>query len=94
MADMMQEVTKGQTSPYPHSGTAAGYVTEKTIGMPVAGKTGTTSDNLDKWFVGYTPYYVAATWYGYDNKIGRIPLQSSESNQALKNLGGCDVQGS
>ena len=84
MANMMQEVTKGQTSPYPHGGTAAGYVTEKSIGMPVAGKTGTTSDNLDKWFVGYTPYYVAATWYGYDNKIGRITLQSSESNQALK----------
>ncbi len=84
MADMMQEVTKGQTSPYPHGGTAAGYVTEKTIGMPVAGKTGTTSDNLDKWFVGYTPYYTAATWYGYDNKVGQITLQSSESNQALK----------
>ena len=87
MADMMQEVTKGQTSPYPHSGTAAGYVTEKTIGMPVAGKTGTTSDNLDKWFVGYTPYYVAATWYGYDNdnedKV-RIKLLPPEYNQALK----------
>ena len=34
--------------------------------MPVAGKTGTTSDNYDRWFVGYTPYYVAAVWSGYD----------------------------
>ena len=31
-----------------------------------AGKTGTTSDNKDRWFIGYTPYYVAAVWYGYD----------------------------
>ena len=30
------------------------------------GKTGTTNDNYDKWFVGYTPYYVGAVWYGYD----------------------------
>jgi penicillin-binding protein 1A len=84
MVNMMQEVTTGKTSPYPHNGTAAGYVTEKTIGMPVAGKTGTTSDNLDKWFVGYTPYYVAATWYGYDNNLGKIKIEPSEYNQALK----------
>jgi penicillin-binding protein 1A len=34
--------------------------------MPAAGKTGTTSDTKDKWFVGYTPYYVGAAWFGYD----------------------------
>ncbi len=34
--------------------------------MPVAGKTGTTDNNHDKWFVGYTPYYVGAVWYGFD----------------------------
>lgn len=34
--------------------------------MPVAGKTGTTSDNNDAWFAGYTPYYVGATWIGND----------------------------
>lgn len=34
--------------------------------MPSAGKTGTTSNNYDRWFVGYTPYYVGAVWYGYD----------------------------
>lgn len=85
MVDMMKEVTSGKDSPYPHSGTAAGYVTEAKIGMPVAGKTGTTSDNIDKWFVGYTPYYVAATWYGYDNSgSSPIKLTSAEYNQALK----------
>ena len=35
-------------------------------GMFTAGKTGTTSDNHDRWFVGYTPHYVASVWYGYD----------------------------
>ena len=34
--------------------------------MPVAGKTGTTSDNKDRWFCGYTPYYTCAVWTGYD----------------------------
>ena len=37
----------------------------KFSGMTIAGKTGTTSDNYDRYFVGYTPYYVAAVWTGY-----------------------------
>lgn len=36
------------------------------IGRPVAGKTGTTSDNIDGWFVGYTPQVATAVWVGYD----------------------------
>jgi len=83
MTDLLQEVTKGKTSPYPHSGTAATYVNEKTVGMPVAGKTGTTNQNIDKWFVGYTPYYAAAVWYGYDNRGSEpITLTKQEYNQA------------
>ena len=34
--------------------------------MAVAGKTGTTDENKDRWFCGFTPYYAAACWYGYD----------------------------
>lgn len=41
-------------------------VSAKVPGMSVAGKTGTTSENNDRWFVGYTPYYVGAVWFGFD----------------------------
>src|SRR5699024_8465211 len=36
-------------------------------GMDVAAKTGTTDKNYDRWLCGFTPYYSAATWFGYDN---------------------------
>ncbi len=36
-------------------------------GMDVAAKTGTTDNSYDRWLCGFTPYYAAATWYGYDN---------------------------
>ena len=45
------------------SGTAAGH---GLTNMTAAGKTGTTSENYDRWFVGYTPYYTAAVWTGYE----------------------------
>lgn len=35
-------------------------------GISTYGKTGTTDDDCDKWFVGFTPYYVGACWYGFD----------------------------
>ena len=46
--------------------------------MTVAGKTGTTSDYADLWFVGYTPYYTAGVWAGYD--IPTTKLAKSERN--------------
>ncbi len=40
----------------------------KALGRPVAGKTGTTNDQMDAWFVGYTPEWVAGVWVGFDVK--------------------------
>lgn len=39
----------------------------KEIDMPIAGKTGSTSDYNDLWFSGYSPYYTATVWAGFDN---------------------------
>ncbi|NLP35254.1 MAG: glycosyl transferase [Clostridiales bacterium] len=45
------------------NGTAKGLGLKNTIS---AGKTGTTDEKKDGWFVGYTPYYTTSTWVGYD----------------------------
>ena len=61
-AFMLTDVLKGTfTSPY---GTGRGLGLEND--MPAAGKTGTTNSSRDTWFCGYTPYYTAAVWVGYD----------------------------
>ncbi len=39
------------------------------LNIPVAGKTGTTTKDIDLWFCGYTPYYCAGIWSGYDNNF-------------------------
>lgn len=38
----------------------------KALGRPVAGKTGTTNDEQDAWFMGYSPYLLTGVWVGYD----------------------------
>lgn len=63
------------------TGTGARLVDKNGNKMPAAGKTGTTSDVKDYWFVGYTPYYTCAVWYGYDNQTA---ITGSESGAARK----------
>ena len=55
--NILQQPVKGG------SGTAT-YCAIK--GMDVAAKTGTTNDDYDRWLCGFTPYYTAACWYGYE----------------------------
>ncbi|MDD5306583.1 MAG: PBP1A family penicillin-binding protein [Deltaproteobacteria bacterium] len=65
----------------------------KRLGRPVAGKTGTTNDFKDAWFVGYTPDLAAAVWVGYDDlrPLGRrefgaraaLPIWTGFMKQAL-----------
>ena len=67
-------------------------------GQSIAGKTGTTSSNRDRWFCGYTSHYTAAVWVGYDQpeqiNVGvnpaaqmwrkvMMPIHKGLSNQAL-----------
>ena len=57
------------------TGTAADF------GKPIAGKTGTTQDNKDAWFVGYTPKLTAAVWMGYADPLpdGTVPTMDAAS---------------
>jgi len=57
-------------------GTAYNAVTKLTKYSEVAGKTGTTSYNYDRWFIGYTPLFVGGIWLGYDEQ------------QSLENING------
>ncbi len=56
------------------------YGTGKSItlsGYDCAGKTGTSNDNKDGWFVGYTYYYTTAVWVGYDTPKSLAALQGA-----------------
>lgn len=48
----------------------------KALSMPVAGKTGTTNDYRDAWFVGYTTDLVSAVWVGFDDMRSLGPLET------------------
>ncbi len=66
----------------------------KVLGRPIAGKTGTSSDYADAWFIGYTPSLLTTVWVGFDDKtsLGKdetgaraaLPIWTSFMGQALK----------
>lgn len=88
MDSMLQDVVKKGTA-YPYGIVKYtrtytddnGKEKERTVVIPSAGKTGTSDQSKDKWFVGFTPYYVGATWFGYDKSIS---MTSAENSAALK----------
>lgn len=49
-------------------GTAAGMMPRAGINLPAGGKTGTTNDGMDVWFIGFTPDLVTGVWMGFDKK--------------------------
>ncbi|MDR1538866.1 MAG: transglycosylase domain-containing protein [Clostridiales bacterium] len=62
-AYLLTDMMKGVITDPRGTGTYARF---QNVEMPIAGKTGTTTDSKDLTFVGYTPYYVAGIWEGYD----------------------------
>jgi len=72
-SELLSMLTKAVTESY---GTAYG---SKISGFQTFAKTGTTSDNCDKWYCGGTPHYVTAVWYGFDY---RADLRTGSSNPA------------
>ncbi len=66
----------------------------KVLGRPIAGKTGTSSDYADAWFIGYNPSLLTSVWVGFDDKtsLGKdetgaraaLPIWISFMSQALK----------
>jgi penicillin-binding protein 1A len=63
MTDMMRDVVDHGTG-YPARDPSVGGLS---YDVPAAGKTGTTNDNTDLWFVGFTPELLAGVWIGLDN---------------------------
>ena len=67
----------------------------KVLGRPIAGKTGTSSDYADAWFIGYTPSLLTTVWVGFDDKtsLGKdetgaraaLPIWNSFMGHALGN---------
>ena len=72
MTAMLEEVIKFGTG-----------VTAKTLGRPTAGKTGTTQDYTDAWFVGYTPQITAGVWVGFDDKQISLGKRETGARAAL-----------
>ncbi len=79
MTRLLMTVTK--------EGTAARYMTvTDTLGVEVAGKTGTTQNNCDRWFVGYTPQLLVGVWMGYDYPTEMRGIQGNPCVTIWNNL--------
>ncbi len=72
MIDMMTAVTE--------RGTAAAA---SGLGRPTAGKTGTTNDNTDAWFIGFTGRVLAAVWVGFDEPKHKLGSEGDGAHAAL-----------
>jgi penicillin-binding protein 1A len=55
----------------------------KSLGRPAAGKTGTTQDYTDAWFIGFTPQITSGVWVGYDDKQISLGKKETGARAAL-----------
>ena len=55
----------------------------RSLGRPAAGKTGTTQDYTDAWFIGFTPQLTAGVWVGYDDKQISLGKKETGARAAL-----------
>ena len=58
----------------------------KQLGRPAAGKTGTTQDYTDAWFIGFTPQITSGVWVGYDDKQISLGKKETGARAALPDL--------
>lgn len=65
MTDMLKSVVSDSRSGW-NDNWGTGWRADLSADWPVAGKTGTTDDTIDLWWVGYTPMYAATVWLGFD----------------------------
>jgi len=86
MTSMLRRtVTEGTLAYASNSGSKFRYKDKKTgkyFTMPVAGKTGTTQNWSDAWTIGYSPYYTAAVWFGYDKGGQSLGLDNTGATLA------------
>jgi penicillin-binding protein 1A len=72
MTAMLEEVVRFGTA-----------IKAKTVGRPAGGKTGTTQDFTDAWFIGFTPQIAAGFWVGFDDKQISLGKRETGAQAAL-----------
>ena len=69
-----------------HDAAVFGTGSEANLGkMPTAGKTGTSDSKKDRWFVGFTPYYTAAVWTGFERPVS-ITVSGNPASKIWKEV--------
>jgi penicillin-binding protein 1A len=78
LQDVVDEGTGGRVRSYYH--------------LPAAGKTGTTNDFADAWFIGFTPALTAGVWVGFDNKVVHFTNWDGQGGRAAAPIWGRFMQ--
>jgi len=82
MTSMMQDVVDGGT----------GSRVRNFFHLPAAGKTGSTNEFADAWFIGYTPQMTAGVWVGFDNKVVHFTNWDGQGGRAAAPIWGRFMQ--